>query len=127
MLQMNLIGNLTANAVTRTGDTGAQWINLRIAAQYGLPDRQTGQSPTEFVDLTYSGNHDNLLPHLTTGRQVAVTAQFQGIREYPLRSGGTGRSIQGRVLSIDLLARPRGENTQQPRAEETQEEPELPF
>lgn len=109
MVQVNIIGNLTADAEIKTSqDTGTKFLQGRIAAGVGRDD------DTEFYAFTAFGNFaaKNFAQYMTKGRQVFISGELR-VRVHV--SPDTGKTYINRdvvVRTIQLIGpRPKCEKT----------------
>lgn len=68
---IHLIGNLTADAVTREAHNNTSFTTFKIAVNRRYKDKED----TTFVSCILGGNTANLTPYLTKGKKIAVTGR----------------------------------------------------
>ena len=109
MVQVNIIGNLTADAEIKTSqETGAKFLQGHIAADVGRG------GDTEFYVFTAFGNFaaENFAQYMTKGRQVFVCGELR-VRAHV--SPNTGKTYINRdvvVRTIQLIGpRPQDKKT----------------
>ena len=86
MLQLQVIGNLGADAVAKEIN-GKQYISMRVAST----ERRGQQERTTWVSVLYRMN-DRLLPYLRKGAQVYATGDVN-IGTYTNRDGATSADV----------------------------------
>jgi single stranded DNA-binding protein (ssb) len=101
-------GRLVADAETRYTGTGTPITNFRIAVDSGYGEHKR----TDFINCVL-WKKEQLAPHLTKGKPVIVTGEYQG-REYEDRSGGKQRIVEIIVRDVEFQqGQPKGHDAPQ--------------
>ena len=100
MVQVNIIGNLTADAEIKTSkDTGVKFLQGHIAADVGRGD------DTEFYGFTAFGNFagENFAQYMTKGRKVFVSGELRVRAHVSLNTQKTYINRDVVVRTIQLI------------------------
>ena len=112
MLKITFIGHLGNPAVVNTVN-GKTVINFSAASTEKWKD-QSGveQSKTQWVEFSHWTDKTGVAPYLQKGTQVYVEGVGE-VKTFQKTDGTTGASLAVRVLSIQLLGSPQGQQQQQ--------------
>lgn len=96
---------------TRYTPNGKAVAELSVAYNYGRKDPNTNQRPSQWVRASLWGEEriKALDAYLLKGQPLVVTVENVHVEEYNKRDGGTGYSLVGDVISVQLAgSRPEG-------------------
>lgn len=102
MLRIEVIGNLGANAETKT-QNGETFVTLRIAATNKYANRETGEiiENTTWVSCIWRGDHSRVTPFLTVGTKVFVRGDA-ALKMYVGHDGQKHAGINVRIQELEL-------------------------
>lgn len=91
---------------TRQTPDGTTVANVSLAFTYGRKG-QDGKRQTSWIDASIWGKQaEALAPYLTKGTTVTVSVEDLHIETFTARDQTTGNKLVGRIIAIDLGARP---------------------
>jgi single-strand DNA-binding protein len=146
MPQLTDIGRIGRDAELRYTPNGDAVINLALACDYGRKG-EDGNRPTQWVDATLWGKQaEAMAPYLIKGQQVYFTMDDAHIETYAKTGGGEGFKLTGKIIVIKFAGSPpqaAGNQQQapqqrqqpqrqqqaapQPKPDDSQYDPEIPF
>lgn len=102
MLRIEVIGNLGANAETKT-QNGETFVTLRVAATNKYANRETGEiiENTTWVSCIWRGDHSRVTPFLTVGTKVFVRGDA-ALKMYVGHDGLKHAGINVRIQELEL-------------------------
>lgn len=103
MLQLQIIGNLGADAEVRNTN-GAQFLTFRVAHTNRYTDRNTGEvrESTTWVSCTMNGDGGNLRQYLKQGTKVYVYGDVSTRLYVSSKDGTQHAGIDCRVRQLEL-------------------------
>lgn len=103
MLQLQIIGNLGADAEVRNTN-GAQFLTFRVAHTNRYTDRTTGEvrESTTWVSCTMNGDGGNLRQYLKQGTKVYVYGDVSTRLYVSSKDGTQHAGIDCRVRQLEL-------------------------
>jgi single-strand DNA-binding protein len=108
MIKLQFIGNLGADAV-RKEINGNTVLSFRAAHNYRHRSAEgVLTEQTTWIDCSYWGDRDAVLPFMTKGRQVFVEG-IPSLDIYVTHGGEHKPALKLRVFSLQVLAEPRHE------------------
>ena len=102
MLKLEVIGNLGANAETKT-QNGETFVTMRVAATNKYANRETGEiiENTTWVSCIWRGDHSRVTPFLTVGTKVFVRGDA-ALKMYVGHDGQKHAGLNVRVQELEL-------------------------
>lgn len=112
MLKIDVIGNLGANAETKT-QNGEIFVTMRVAATNKYANRETGEiiENTTWVSCIWRGDHSRVTPFLLVGTKVFIRGDAT-LKMYVGHNGQKHAGLNVRVQELDLCGS-RSETHQQ--------------
>lgn len=128
MNKITLIGNLTADPVLRSTQSGTSVCSFTLAVNRRFPGPD-GQKQTDFFTVvTWRQQAENCSKYLAKGNKVAVIGELQA-RTYQAKDGTTRMSLDVQADEVEFLS-PREEQRPSPADPNTFEDvssDDLPF
>ena len=108
MLKIEVIGNLGANAETKT-QNGETFVTMRIAATNKYANRETGEiiENTTWVSCIWRGDHSRVTPFLTVGTKVFVRGDA-ALKMYVGHDGQKHAGLNIRIQELELCGSKSG-------------------
>ena len=102
MLKLEVIGNLGANAETKT-QNGETFVTMRVAATNKYANRETGEiiENTTWVSCIWRGDHSRVSPYLTVGTKVFIRGDA-ALKMYVGHDGQKHAGVNVRVQELEL-------------------------
>ena len=102
MLKLEVIGNLGANAETKT-QNGETFVTMRVAATNKYANRETGEiiENTTWVSCIWRGDHSRVSPFLTVGTIVFIRGDA-ALKMYVGHDGQKHAGVNVRVQELEL-------------------------
>lgn len=123
MLRIEVIGNLGANAETKT-QNGETFVTMRVAATNKYANKETGEiiENTTWVSCIWRGDHSRVTPFLTVGTKVFVRGDA-ALKLYIGHDGQKHAGLNVRVQELELCGSRSDNNVpEQDKAEGTHQD-----
>ena len=89
-----LMGRLTRDPELRQTQSGASVANFSLAVDRDFKDKQTGEKPTDFIDIVaWRSSAEFVSRFFTTGRMAVVEGRVQ-LRDWTDRDGNKRRTAE---------------------------------
>jgi single-strand DNA-binding protein len=126
MIKLNVIGHLGKDCSTNAVN-GKNVINFSVAHSERFKDASGNlREKTVWVDCAYWTEKVGIVPYLRKGQQVFVEG-IPDVKSFTRQDGTPGASMIARVLQVQLIGMPKGEDaSEQEHALETAND-SLPF
>lgn len=120
MLKLQAIGHLGKDAIVNNVN-GKTVINFSVAHTEKFKDSQgQPQSKTIWVECSWWTDKTGIAPYLLKGTQVHVEGNPE-VRQWTGNDGKPGANLSLRVLAVQLLGSPQGQQGQAPAAQQYQQ------
>lgn len=102
MLKIDVIGNLGAQAETKT-QNGESFVTFRVAATNKYTNKQTGEikEDTTWISCIWKGDHSRVIPFMTVGTKVYVRGDAV-LKMYVGHDGQKHAGLNVRVNELEL-------------------------
>ena len=102
MLKIEVIGNLGANAETKS-QNGETFVTMRVAATNKYANRETGEiiENTTWVSCIWRGDHSRVTPFLLVGTKVFIRGDA-ALKMYVGHDGQKHAGLNVRVQELEL-------------------------
>lgn len=102
MLKIEVIGNLGANAETKT-QNGETFVTMRVAATNKYANKETGEiiENTTWVSCIWRGDHSRVTPFLLVGTKVFIRGDA-ALKLYVGHDGQKHAGLNVRVQELEL-------------------------
>jgi len=109
-----LVGRVTKDVATTYTTSGTPVAKFSIACNEAVKQQdESWQDKPSFFDLTLWGKQaETLAQYLTKGRQIAVTGRLRQEQWTDQQSGQNRSKVVVNVQSLELLATPQGDGSQ---------------
>lgn len=114
MLRIEVIGNLGAQAETKT-QNGEVFVTMRVAATNKFVNKQTGEirEDTTWVSCIWRGDHSRVAPFLTRGAKVFVRGDAV-LKMFVGHDGQKHAGINVRIQELELCGSRQSDEVQAP-------------
>lgn len=102
MLKVDVIGNLGADAETKT-QNGESFVTMRVAATSKYTNKETGEiiENTTWISCIWRGDHSRVTPFLKVGTKVFVRGDA-ALKIYVGHDGQKHAGINVRIQELEL-------------------------
>lgn len=114
MLRIEVIGNLGAQAETKT-QNGEVFVTMRVAATNKYVNKQTGEirEDTTWVSCIWRGDHSRVTPFLAKGTKVFVRGDAV-LKMFVGHDGQKHAGLNVRIQELELCGSKQGDESQAP-------------
>ena len=117
-------GRVGRDVELRYTPSGMAVAAIALAYEYGRKDQQTGNKPTQWIEVTMWGKTaEALSQYLTKGKQVFIEAKDVHIQTYDKNDGTPGFKLAAEFVGIKFAYDGQGQQQSQAPAQQQQQRP----